>query len=394
MRQRMLGRHPPKQTSAAPVMIPSPPPATVWIYIRDIHTAERGEGCTDAYFFSYPRAFAARLPAKLSVTSLHPGMLDENTPLSPEQANRYYLGIPEPCRSPESDKLSGSDEPPESENTLQTVADTATAPQTDTARSAAVQPAWNSAMHRPAFILSEKEKASSADIGTAVHVFLQFCDWNNVLENGIEAELARLTERGFITSDTAELVDRKKPLASSLLRCSRMRETPSEYGASSASTFCSPASDYTESAERRELLSDEQLLIQGIIDCMYISADGRLRLLDYKTDRVPRDTDKAAAMLAERYGGADAHIYACGGADNAYAARPLRYLCSLIGARDSAARGRSGHSACLAAAGAGQLTYSAKSKTFVRQHGRIYGTTQPTIRAVEHRAIRYYITAG
>ena len=222
--------------------------------------------------------------------------------------------IPEPCRSPESDKLSGSDEPPESnelpqpneppesENTLQTGADTATAAQTDTARSAAAQPAWNSAMHRPAFILSEKEKASSADIGTAVHVFLQFCDWNNVLENGIEAELARLTERGFITSETAKLVDRKK--------ASRFFASPLFEDARNALrvwrelrfNILLPASDYTESAERRELLSDEQLLIQGIIDCMYISADGRLRLLDYKTDRVPRDTDKAAAMLAERYG--------------------------------------------------------------------------------------------
>ena len=157
-------------------------------------------------------------------------------------------------------------------------------------------------MHRPAFILSEKEKASSADIGTAVHVFLQFCDWNNVLESGIEAELARLTERGFITSDTAELVDRKKAarfFASPLFEDARnalrvWREL--------RFNILLPASDYTESAERRELLSDEQLLIQGIIDCMYISADGRLRLLDYKTDRVPRDTDKAAAMLAERYG--------------------------------------------------------------------------------------------
>lgn len=247
-------------------------------------------------FFSYPRAFAARLPAKLSVTSLHPGMLDEDTPLSPEQANRYYLGIPEPCRILESDEL------PESENTVQADADMATAVHTDPARSAAAQTAWNGAMHRPAFILSEKEKASSADIGTAVHVFLQFCDWNNVLANGIEAELARLTERGFITRETAELVDRKK--------AARFFSSPLFEDARNARrvwrelrfNILLPASDYTESAERRELLSDEQLLIQGIIDCMYISADGRLRLLDYKTDRVPRDTDKAAAMLAERYG--------------------------------------------------------------------------------------------
>lgn len=284
------------------------------IYTSEIFTQPNEAELHRRIFFSYPRAFAARLPAKLSVTSLHPGMLDEDTPLSPEQANRYYLGIPEPCRSPESDKLSGSDEPPESnelpqpdeppesENTLQTGSDTAAAAQTDTTRSAAVQPAWNSAMHRPAFILSEKEKASSADIGTAVHVFLQFCDWNNVLENGIEAELARLTERGFITSDTAELVDRKK--------ASRFFASPLFEDARNALrvwrelrfNILLPASDYTESAERRKLLSDEQLLIQGIIDCMYISADGRLRLLDYKTDRVPRDTDKAAAMLAERYG--------------------------------------------------------------------------------------------
>ena len=35
---------------------------------------------------------------------------------------------------------------------------------------------------------------------------------------------------------------------------------------------------------------------------MYISADGKLRLLDYKTDRLPHDPDKAARLLTERYG--------------------------------------------------------------------------------------------
>jgi ATP-dependent helicase/nuclease subunit A len=42
----------------------------------------------------------------------------------------------------------------------------------------------------------------------------------------------------------------------------------------------------------------ELVLLQGIIDCLFEDGDGRLVLLDYKTDRTKGRTDKE---LAERY---------------------------------------------------------------------------------------------
>lgn len=229
-----------------------------------------GRACTPdelrrRILYSYPRAYAARLPAKLSVTSLHPGMLDEDVFLSPEQANRYAMGIPEPC--PDSDG-----------------------------------PGWNPAMHRPSFASDKAEDASGAEKGTALHVFLQFCDWERVISDGIGAELSRLTELGFMTAEMAKLVDIKK--AGHFFSSGLFQDVKNAKRIWRELRFniLLPASDYTESAERRALMADEQLLIQGIIDCMYLSADGKLRLLDYKTDRLPTDGREAAVLLASRYG--------------------------------------------------------------------------------------------
>lgn len=260
-------------------------------------------------FFDYPRAFAARLPAKLSVTSLHPGMLDDDDALSPEQANRYYLGIPEPCRNVTGGEDVGFDAVSDGahddvqnnahDGARGNVHDSTQNMQNDAPRTPA-EP--SGAMRRPSFAGGTEEQASGADRGTAVHVFLQFCDWGRVLSDGVDTELEYLTEHGLMTAQTAELVDREKAARFFSSRLFEDARNARRVWRELRFNILLPASDYTESAERRALLSGEQLLIQGIIDCMYISADGKLRLLDYKTDRLPHDPDKAARLLTERYG--------------------------------------------------------------------------------------------
>ena len=46
-------------------------------------------------------------------------------------------------------------------------------------------------------------------------------------------------------------------------------------------------------------------LVQGIIDCCYITSDGHAVLIDYKTDHFPReireDREQVEAILTERY---------------------------------------------------------------------------------------------
>ena len=40
--------------------------------------------------------------------------------------------------------------------------------------------------------------------------------------------------------------------------------------------------------EKKLALKDEKILLQGVIDCIVEDAEGRLHLIDYKTDRLTK----------------------------------------------------------------------------------------------------------
>ena len=62
---------------------------------------------------------------------------------------------------------------------------------------------------------------------------------------------------------------------------------------------------YRSQHERAKALADRELLLQGVIDCIIIDESGDITLVDYKTDRLPRealsDKAKAKAFLIERH---------------------------------------------------------------------------------------------
>ena len=62
-----------------------------------------------------------------------------------------------------------------------------------------------------------------------------------------------------------------------------------------------PASYVTESPEKREALESETVFVQGVIDCVLFYEDGSYDIIDYKTDRLPSNREKAAALLRERH---------------------------------------------------------------------------------------------
>jgi ATP-dependent exoDNAse (exonuclease V) beta subunit len=45
-----------------------------------------------------------------------------------------------------------------------------------------------------------------------------------------------------------------------------------------------PAENFSENEEMRKSLAGEKLTVQGIIDCAFFDEDGKLILVDYKTD--------------------------------------------------------------------------------------------------------------
>ena len=59
-----------------------------------------------------------------------------------------------------------------------------------------------------------------------------------------------------------------------------------------------PASRFTEDSELKKNLKDQTVLVQGIMDCVFLSKTGELVLLDYKTDRLCGGINAGEAEVA------------------------------------------------------------------------------------------------
>ncbi len=151
----------------------------------------------------------------------------------------------------------------------------------------------------PAFLAGEK-KAGAAEMGTATHLFLQFCDFK-ALSNDAEAEAERLCRLQYIAKETKDLVrlDEIKNFASSPLY-KRITEAKEIYREVRFNSLV-PASLFTEDEEKRRFLSDDdvKICVQGVVDCLFIDAEGKAVLVDYKTDRLTKD-ELANRALAEK----------------------------------------------------------------------------------------------
>ena len=183
----------------------------------------------DRLDYVYPYRRLSEIPSKLSVSGLHPRVLDE--------------------------------------------ADTGKEMDSDVPR----------ILKMPNFLMREAdEETTAAEKGTAMHTFMQFCDFDRVLRFGVSAEIDRLAEKRFIfESDKAKMDIEmlsaffESALAKDMLRSERIfREK--------RFMIKLPTSLFTEDAD--EVLAEERLLVQGVIDCAYFNSKGELILADYKTD--------------------------------------------------------------------------------------------------------------
>ena len=60
-----------------------------------------------------------------------------------------------------------------------------------------------------------------------------------------------------------------------------------------------PAHLFASELEAKATVSGEELLVQGVIDCLWLDNDGNYHLVDYKTDRLSRE-ELGDRALAER----------------------------------------------------------------------------------------------
>ncbi len=216
------------------------------------------------FSFKYEKAHLEKLPKKVSVSKLSPAMLDidENAlDLDEIRAVNTFLGIEEAGDATESELNSS---PP----------------------------------ILPAFITGATE-GESAKRGIATHKVMQFCDFAKLEENP-EAELQRLVAKEFLSKEDGERVrtnELKAFVRSKLF--AKIKGAKNLHRELRFNVFLN-ARDFTNDPEKKSLLEDEKILVQGVIDCLIENENGELHLIDYKTDRLTREELSDTVLGEER----------------------------------------------------------------------------------------------
>ncbi|MCL2088726.1 MAG: UvrD-helicase domain-containing protein [Oscillospiraceae bacterium] len=131
---------------------------------------------------------------------------------------------------------------------------------------------------------------TAAERGTAMHDFLQFADFA-AAQNNLESEIERLTRMGFISKLQSESL--YKNSITTFLNSDLAAVMQGGKRLIREFKFMDKIKAANISDEYKD--TDDEVLIQGIVDCICESDDG-LVIVDYKTDKI-EDIEE----LAERY---------------------------------------------------------------------------------------------
>ena len=145
-----------------------------------------------------------------------------------------------------------------------------------------------------------KSKKTSADKGTATHLFLQFCNFENTEKKGAKEELARLVEKKFISPQVAELINLNqidKFFESEFY--STLKNAQKTYREQRFNILL-PASHFTKDEEFMADILEEEILVQGVIDLFFEDEYGNIILCDYKTDHLTREELEDEALVIEK----------------------------------------------------------------------------------------------
>ena len=150
----------------------------------------------------------------------------------------------------------------------------------------------HSQRRRPRFISADRG-LTPAEKGTANHLFLQFADYGACrTEAGIAAEVLRMRREEFLTDQQADAVEQEQMLR--LFQSTLGREIFSAPKVHREMKF----SVLTDAALYDRAASGEQILLQGVVDCL-LEYDSGLTVIDFKTDAVrPGSEAERAAYYA------------------------------------------------------------------------------------------------
>ncbi|WP_174616245.1 helicase-exonuclease AddAB subunit AddA [Virgibacillus ihumii] len=151
---------------------------------------------------------------------------------------------------------------------------------------------------RPAF-MQKKRTITAAERGTAMHTVMQHIPMVSPMGSAEIAEFSeRLVAREVLTSEEAEVIDTetieeffRTSIAKKIMNAPTIyREVPFSLALSAKDVYANWSSD-----------TDEQVLVQGVIDCVIPADDGWI-ILDYKTDAIHQEVDdQVKEKLVRRY---------------------------------------------------------------------------------------------
>ena len=146
-------------------------------------------------------------------------------------------------------------------------------------------------LKRPSF-MSETDRLTGAERGTAIHTFFQYCNFENA-RNNTENETDRLINMGYINQVQAECINPDKIKA--FFESSLYERISNSFSVWREKKFMVAVSQLALENGIMEKFRNTDNMIKGIIDLMFEEEDG-IVIVDYKSDRGISET-----KLAERY---------------------------------------------------------------------------------------------
>lgn len=134
-----------------------------------------------------------------------------------------------------------------------------------------------------------REERLGAERGTAMHAFMQFCDFD-LARRCCETEAARLYDLAFLTKEQAENLNFYALSRFFDSACFKeMEQSPSLRREMRFNVFL-PLCTLLDTEDEGDVL------VQGVIDCFYEKEDGTYAILDFKTDAVKQENGEQVLL--------------------------------------------------------------------------------------------------
>ena len=149
-------------------------------------------------------------------------------------------------------------------------------------------------------LLQEQQKPSAADIGSATHAFLQFCDYEKLMATSPQEEAERLVQKGFLSRRAADILHYEQLQAFCQSDLMDMIGKAVRVQRELKFRILLPLHTLTQNSDLASRLENETLLVQGSIDLLLTMPDGQVILVDYKTDHISEAERAKPSLLRAR----------------------------------------------------------------------------------------------